>query len=183
MVKKYAREPAEPTKAAKTQVKDLRAHYKNTYEVARSVKGLRLLKAIKYLQAVLEHKQIIPFRKYCNGVGRHAQAKVFKLTQGRWPLKPTTYVMQLLKNLQTNAETKGLDVERCVVSHVQVNRAVQSRRRTYRAHGRITPYLATNCHVEMFVTEKPKNVRKAEDKKGVRLTKRQAARQRLAIGA
>lgn len=104
------------------------------------------------------------------------------MTQGRWPEKSVTHVLQLLKNVHSNAEAKGLDVEKCVVSHVAVNRAVQGRRRTYRAHGRITPYLSSNCHIEIFVHEKADNVKKADDKKAVRLTKKQAARQRLAIG-
>jgi len=76
-----------------------------------------------------------------------------------------------------------LDVDKCIISHVAVNKAVQGRRRTYRAHGRISPYLSSNCHIEFFVTEKAENVKKAsEDKKTLRLTKKQAARQRLAIG-
>jgi len=83
----------------------------------------------------------------------------------------------------SNAEAKGLNVDRCFVNHVAVNRAVQGRRRTFRAHGRITPYLSSNCHIEFIVTEKAENVKKApEDKKALRLTKKQAARQRLAIG-
>mgnify|MGYP002775952050 CR=1 FL=1 len=34
-------------------------------------------------------------------------------------------------------QTKGLDVDTLYVSHIQVNKAQQQRRRTYRAHGRI----------------------------------------------
>ncbi len=172
---KYSKEPAEPTKSAKARVQDLRAHYKNTYETCMVLKGMKLKKAIRYLDQVLEHRSIIPFRKHCGGVGRHTQAKLFKVTQGRWVHKPVTYVQQLLKNAQSNAESKGLDVEKCTITHIQVNRAVQGRRRTYRAHGRMTPYLSSNCHVELFVTEKADNVKKADDKK-VRLTKKQAAR-------
>ena len=39
---KYSRQPVEPAKTAKSKVKDQRAHYKNTYNVARSVKGWKL---------------------------------------------------------------------------------------------------------------------------------------------
>ena len=86
-------------------------------------------------------------------------------------------MLSLLKNALANAETKSLDVERCVVSHVAVQRAVQGRRRTYRAHGRITPYLSSNCHIELHVTEKAQGVKKgSEEKKAVRLTKKQAAK-------
>ena len=135
------------------------------------------------MEDVLEHKQIVPFRKHKGTVGRKAQAKVFKVTQGRWPEKSVKHVIQLLKNLQSNAEAKGLDVDKCVITHVAVQRAVQGRRRTYRAHGRISPYLSSNCHIEFFVTEKSEKVKKGkEDQKTLHLTKKQAARQKLAIG-
>lgn len=83
--------------------------------------------------------------------------------------------------MKSNAEAKGLDTENCQITHVVVQRAVQGRRRTYRAHGRISPYLSSNCHVEFHVTEKSGDVARA-DKTQVRLTKKQAAQQRLAIG-
>lgn len=167
--------------AAKSKVADLRAHFKNTYETARAVKGMKVKKAIQYMSNVLEHKQIIPFRVHTGGIGRHAQCKAFKHTEGRWPEKSATNVRELLKNLAANAETKGLDVDKCVINHVVVQRAVSGRRRTYRAHGRITPYLSSNCHIEFHCIEKSGPVAKA-DKPAVKLTKKQAARQRLAIG-
>ena len=33
--------------------------------------------------------------------------------------------------------------------HSQVNRAAKMRRRTYRAHGRINPYMSSPCHIEV----------------------------------
>jgi large subunit ribosomal protein L17e len=178
---KYSRQPAEPAKSAKCRIGDLRAHYKNTYEVARAVKGLKLKRAIVYLDNCLEHKQIIPFRRYTGGVGRHAQCKEFKHTQGRWPEKSLKAVRELLINLKANAESAKLNVDDCVISHAVVQRAVSGRRRTYRAHGRISPYLSSNCHIEFHCVQKTKEVRKA-DKPALRLTKKQAAVQRLAIG-
>ena len=62
-----------------------------------------------------------------------------------------------------------------------VQRAVSGRRRTYRAHGRISPYLSSNCHVEFQCYQKTKDVKKA-DAPALRLTKKQAAVKRLAIG-
>ena len=91
--------------AAKCRISDLRAHYKNTYEVARAVKGWKLNKAIRYMDRVLLHEQIIPFRRYNGGIGRHAQVKQFKHTQGRWPEKSTKCVRELLINLKANAES------------------------------------------------------------------------------
>ena len=144
---------------------------------------MKLKKAIKYLEDVLEHKNCIPFRRFNGHVGRTTMAKMHGTTQGRFPEKPVRYVIQLLKNLHSNAEAKGLDTEKTIISHFAVQRAVQGRRRTYRAHGRISPYLSSNCHIEFIATEKAENVKKAaQDKKALHLTKKQAARQRLAIG-
>ena len=35
-----------------------------------------------------------------------------------------------------------------------MNRAPKMRRRTYRAHGRINPYMSSPCHIEMILIEK-----------------------------
>ena len=167
--------------AAQCRVDDLRAHFKNTYETARACRGLNLLKAIQYMERTLEHKAIIPFRRFTGGPGRHAMCKDFKHHNGRFPEKSLKHVISLLNNLKSNAEAKSLDVEKCQITHVCTQRAVNGRRRTYRAHGRISPYLSSNCHVEFTVTEKADGVAR-EDKQQVKLTKKQAAKQRLAIG-
>ena len=130
---------------------------------------------------VLAHKRCVPFRKFSQ-IGHTAQAKEFKATKGRWPEKSIRIVQRLLTNVDRNAVANGLNPDECYLTHIQVNRAQQGRRRTFRAHGRITPYLSSHCHIELFVTEKGKKVAKDTDKKEVRLTKKQAARQRLAIG-
>lgn len=71
------------------------------------------------------------------------QAKQWGTTQGRWPKKSAEFLLQLLKNAESNADNKGLDADRLVIEHIQVNRAPKMRRRTYRAHGRINRKLKT----------------------------------------
>eukprot|EP00955_Chlamydomonas_euryale_P077625 362982-Chlamydomonas_euryale.AAC.14 len=56
-------------------------------------------------------------------------------------------------------QVKGLDVDALEVSHIQVNRAMRQRRRTYRAHGRVNPYMSSPCHIELFLTEKDSGVK------------------------
>ena len=41
-----------------------------------------------------------------------------------------------------------------MIDHIQVNRAPHMRRRTYRAHGRINPYMSSPCHIEVVLLEK-----------------------------
>ena len=54
-------------------------------------------------------------------------------------------------------------------------------RGVFRSHKRITPYLSHPCNVELIVTEKQVDVKNEDGNKTVKLTKKQAARQRLAI--
>ena len=61
--------------AASCRVDDLRAHFKNTYETARACRGLNLHKAIEYMDRVLEHKSVIPFRRFNDGIGHKAMSK------------------------------------------------------------------------------------------------------------
>lgn len=51
-------------------------------ETAVVLQGMPVEKALSYLTDVQEHKQCVPFRRFNGGVGRTAQAKAFKATQG-----------------------------------------------------------------------------------------------------
>ena len=53
----------------------MRVHFKNTRETAQAIKSMPLHRASKYLKNVIAHKEIVPFRRFMGGVGRHAQAK------------------------------------------------------------------------------------------------------------
>ncbi|OIW00637.1 hypothetical protein TanjilG_09118 [Lupinus angustifolius] len=135
--------------------------FENTRETAFSIRKLPLVKAKRYLEDVLAHKQAIPFRRFCRGVGRTAQAKNRHSNgQGRWPVKSAKFILDLLKNAESNAEVKGLDVDALYISHIQVNQAQRQRRRTYRAHGRINPYMSSPCHIELILSEKEEPVKK-----------------------
>jgi len=139
---------------------------------------MKLDAAKKYLQGVLIFKRAIPFRRFKSGVGRCAQVKDFKVTQGRWPQKSVKIVLGLLKNAESNAEFKNLDTEGLVISHIMANRAQQGRRRTYRAHGRINAYMSQPCHIELIVQQEEEAVAKP-DAKEKKFTKRQMAKQRV----
>merc|ERR1711894_736582 len=144
---------------------------------------MHLRRAVKYLKNVCDKTECIPFRRYNGGIGRCAQAKNFGATQGRWPKKSAEFLLQLLKNAESNAEYKGLDIDHLVIEHIQVNRAPKMRRRTYRAHGRINPYMSSPCHIEVILAEREQAIARPteeEDKKKVsqKKLKRQKMMQR-----
>merc|ERR1719164_300473 len=126
---------------------------------------MTLRAAQSYLEDVCEKKQCIPFRAFKGGIGRTPQAKAFKMSQGRWPIKSAKIVLGLLKNAESNAEFKNLDTDNLIIQHIQVNAAQQGRRRTYRAHGRMGPYMSNPSHIEMILQEKEENTEKPETEK------------------
>ncbi|KAJ8495190.1 hypothetical protein ONZ45_g12972 [Pleurotus djamor] len=172
-----------PEKTARARGEYLRTHFKNMREVAAAVTGMKLTKAYTYLGDVQEHKRVIPFRRFAGGVGRTGQAKEFKTTQGRWPEKSVKFLLRLLKNAESNADAKNIDVEDLTIKNIVVNQAPKTRRRTYRAHGRINPYQGHPCHVEIILSASDAEVEKSHDKSVIAplagLNRRQVARKRI----
>ena len=163
---KYSQEPVDAAKSCKARGSNLRVHMKNTRETAMALKGMTLKKAQKFLQDVIAHKDIVPFRRFTGGIGHKAQAKKYKAVSGRWPEKSCRYLLDLLQNAGSNAEIQGIEVETLYISHIQVQYAPAMRRRTYRAHGRINPYMSNPCHVELILSAKTEPVKKADAEDG-----------------
>ena len=162
----YSYVPKNSEQCAKARGVDLRVHFKNTVEVAHAVRGMSLTRAKAYLKNVIRQKEIVPFRHFNGKVGRKAQCKNHKLaTQGRWPEKSCRYVLDVLRNAQANAEANKLDLAKCYIHSIVVQRAIKQRRRTYRAHGRIGPYMCNPSHIEVVLRQKSKTIKKAGPKK------------------
>ncbi|KAG5651653.1 hypothetical protein H0H81_007933 [Sphagnurus paluster] len=190
-----------PEKTSRARGEYLRTHFKNMREVAAALTGmadrnpyprnsgnstftgLKLTKAYSYLSDVKDHKRVIPFRRFSGGVGRASQAKEFKATQGRWPEKSVKFILRLLKNAESNADAKNIDLEDLYIKNIVVQQAPKTRRRTYRAHGRINPYQGHPTHVEIILGANDVEVEKATDKVTTvslaGLNRRQVARRRI----
>ena len=74
---------------------------------------------------------------------------------------------------------QGLEVDHLVIEHIMVQRARQMRRRTYRAHGRINPFMSSPCHIEVILAEKDQVVAKPDDEPvKKKVSKKKLARQK-----
>ncbi|KAI6783212.1 60S ribosomal protein-like protein [Emericellopsis cladophorae] len=184
---RYAATEIEPAKSARARGAYLRVSFKNTRETAQAINGWKLQRAVTFLENVQEHKEAVPMRRYAGSTGRTAQGKQFGVSKARWPVKSAEFILGLLKNAEANADAKGLDTGNLIVKHIQVNQAPKQRRRTYRAHGRINPYMSCPCHIELILTEGEEVVHKSDQVVGreeIRLNSRQrGVRTRKAITA
>jgi large subunit ribosomal protein L17e len=159
---KYGYKVLDENKVAKASVRNAKVSYKNTHETGSTMRGRYVLDAIKYLDDVVLHKQCVPMKRYKGGVGRTSQARQFGTTQGRWPEKSCVLVKSLLRDLKAVAQEKSLDLNKLQIVHFQVNRAPTIHNRTYRAHGRVTAWNKSPCHVEVVAAEREEEVPAAE---------------------
>ena len=127
-------------------------------------------------------------------------------SKGRWPEKSVKFVLRLLKNAESNADAKNLELEDLYIKNIVVQQVPvcssfslhkslfpaydrdalrqKTRRRTYRAHGRINPYQGHPTHVEIILKSADTEVERAKDKDAVvrsfaGLNRRQVARRRI----
>merc|ERR1712183_626290 len=122
---RYATQGYDAETTAQARGHHVRVSFKNTRETAMAIKGMKIKRAQAYLKNCLEHKEIIPYRRFKGDVGRKAQCKAFKggVTQGRWPKAAIEHVMAILANATSNAAKKNLDESELKVLNVCVQRA------------------------------------------------------------
>ena len=87
---------------------------------------MHLNKAVGYLKQVIAQERCIPFNRFSGSIGRTGQTKEFKspTSKGRWPKKSCQIILGMLKNAESNAEVKGLDVDALVIDHIQVRHSL-----------------------------------------------------------
>lgn len=167
-------------------------HYKKMREIGAAICGKNIHDAISYLNKVLEKQAGIPARVHTGGCGRHSVGKQIKAPGNSvmFPTKPTKAMIWILNNVLAGKVCEGF-TEDVLASlrlvHVQVNRSSKMRRRTYRAHGRISAYMRSPCHVEVIAKPDdmavPSEATKEEKQDAPRrLTRKTMARMRLRIG-
>jgi large subunit ribosomal protein L22 len=108
---------------------------------------MRLEEAKSLLEAVTEKKKAIAYRRYKKEVPHHSLDERFYA--GRYPVRAATRILKLLEELESNAEYKGLDIDRLRIVHAASQRGLKVRKFIPRAYGRATPYNNTLTHVEL----------------------------------
>jgi large subunit ribosomal protein L22 len=142
-----------PEKTAKASGRELKVSHKAAREVCRAIKGMMLNKAKEYLRDVAAKKKAIPYTRYKKKLPhRHGLIKTFA---GRYPVKASEQILNVLNSAQSNAENKGLDVDRLRIIHAAAYQGIKLKRYAPRAHGRASPKYDTTTHVEIVLDEKP----------------------------
>jgi len=146
----YAFQNYDPTRHVRSSMREKKISHKHAREIATAIKGLSVEKARDYLQSVIEHKRCIPFRRYNNQVGHRTDPGVMS---GRYPEKAVGEVLRLLDNLESNAEYKGMDMDRLKIINATAQKGVIIERFIPRAQGRATAKNDVLTHMEIVAQE------------------------------
>src|SRR5271169_3915610 len=142
-----------PEKTAKASGRELKVSHKAAREICKAIKGMMLNQAKQYLRDVAVKKKAIPYMRYNKKLPhRHGIVNAFC---GRYPVKASHQILDILESAQSNAENKGLDVDRLRIYHAAAYQGIKMKRYTPRAHGRASPKYDTTTHVEIVLDEKP----------------------------
>lgn len=146
----YAFQNYDSTRHVRASLREKQISHKHAREIAVKIKGMSVEKARYFLQAVINKERAVPFKRYKNQVGHRSDPGVMS---GRYPQKSAGEFIKLLDNLESNAEYKGMDLDRLRIVNATVHKGVLIKRFIPRAMGRATPKNNVLTHVELVAQE------------------------------
>ncbi len=146
----YAFQNYDTTKHVRSSLREKYISHKHAREIAVAIKVLTIERARDYLQAVVNKERAISFGRYKNQVGHRSDPGMMS---GRYPQKSAKEFIKVLDNLESNAEYKGMDLDRLKIINATVHKGVSVKRFTPRAMGRATPKNNVLTHVELVAQE------------------------------
>ena len=146
----YAFQNYDATKHVRAAIREKKISHKHARETAKSIKGLTLEKARDYMLSVVAKERAIPFRRFKNQVGHRSDPGMMS---GRYPEKTAGEFLKLLDNLESNAEYKGMDMDRLKIINATSHKGVAIKRFIPRAQGRATDKNDILTHVELVAQE------------------------------
>jgi large subunit ribosomal protein L22 len=146
----YAFQNYDATRHVRSSLREKDISHKHAREVAVAIKGLTIEKARDYLLAVVSKERAVAFRRFKNQVGHKADPGMMS---GRYPQKTAKEFIKVLDNLESNAEYKGMDLDRLKIINATVHKGVTVKRFIPRAMGRATPKNNVLTHVELVAQE------------------------------
>jgi len=146
----YAFQNFDATKHVRASIREKKISHKHARETAKAIKGLTLEKARDYMLSVIAKERAIPFARFKNQVGHRSDPGMMS---GRYPEKTAGEFLKLLDNLESNAEYKGMDMDRLKIINATAHKGVAIKRFIPRAQGRATDKNDILTHVELVAQE------------------------------
>jgi large subunit ribosomal protein L22 len=143
--------------------RDLPCSPKSGRNVARAIKGMPVARAKVFLEGVIKVETPVPFKVRVRKI-HHRKGGI---GSGRYPVQTAKCMLKVLESAEANAEYKGLDKDRLVITHSTAYQGQVIQAFTPRAQGRATPHYNRLCNFEVVLTQTGEETpAEAEGKKG-----------------
>ncbi len=123
----YAFQQFDKTKHVRAALREKNISPKHSREVALAIKGSSIEKAREFLENVIAKRLAVPYRRYNNEVAHRSNIQD-GFFAGRFPQKTAKEYLKLLDNLESNAEYKGMDLDRLRIVSAVVHRGTKLER-------------------------------------------------------
>jgi len=147
----YSFEGFDPAVHVRASGREVNVSPKAAREIAVTIKGMTLPKAIGLLEAVESKKMSVAFRRHKLKVGHRSELQGFPT--GSYPVKAAKAYLDVLHNLQGNSEFKGLDPDRVKIIHAAGYAGRTQKDYVPRAFGRSSPNFHQMVHIEVVGKE------------------------------
>jgi len=147
---KYSQKLEDESKLAKGMGVGLNMSFKHSVTVCDRVRNMELSKAINLLELVILKERAIPFKRFRTGVG-HRKGDG-KETIAKYPKKAASEILKVLRNVEANADYKGLDTEKLKLTHIEAHKG--ARRRRIKPKGRWKLWRTELVHIQAIAEEK-----------------------------
>jgi large subunit ribosomal protein L22 len=148
----YAFQSYDKTRHVRASIREKDISHKHAREVSVAIKGLSIEKAREFLENVIARKEAVPYRRYKNEVAHRSNIRT-GFSAGRFPKKAASEFLKLIDNLESNAEYKGMDLDRLRIVSASVHKGTKLQRFQPRAMGRSSPKFDILVHVELVAQE------------------------------
>jgi len=146
---KYSQKPKDESKLAKGMGIGLNMSFKHSVTVCERIRNMELSKAINLLESVISRERAIPFKRFRRGVGhRRGDGKE---TIAKYPKKASSEILKVLRNVEANADYKGLDTEKLKLTHIEAHKG--ARRRRIKPKGRWKLWRTELVHIQAIARE------------------------------
>ena len=148
----YAFQNYDKTRHVRASIREKDISHKHAREIAVAIKGRSIENAREFLENVVARREAVPYRRYNNEVAHRSNIRD-GFFAGRFPKKAASEFLRLLDNLESNAEYKGMDLDRLRIVNSAVHKGTKLQRFQPRAMGRSSPKFDTLVHVELVAQE------------------------------
>ncbi|MBN2014565.1 MAG: 50S ribosomal protein L22 [Candidatus Altiarchaeota archaeon] len=145
----YSTTPTDEAKAVKAMGRNFDISFKDAVVVCDKLRGMKLTEAMSLLESVVALEKTIPFKRFNKGIGH--RRGLGKDNIGRYPKKAASSILRVLRNLEANADYKGLDSEKLRIAHLQALKGISRKRR--KPKGRWATWVRDLVNVQVIAEE------------------------------